>query len=539
MGAHRTKAARRFASPACGQAGQSRQGRPRPGRGSRAACPILLCCILIAFTPGCYLHRDPASLRAAFAVPELPETLDPHLEAHAGARYVLAALFDALTAVDERGTLRPALATSWQPFGPTAWEFKLRQGVRFANGEELTANTVAFNIRRVLRSDLESPVLRDIPTLFRSSARDRYTVVIQTRQPDPVLPRRLAALYMVPSEHMLHVAEEQFGREPVGTGPWKVRSFVPGKEVTLEARKGSWRGAPQTRTIELRQNPDASTRASALLDGTAHVALDIPVAQIDALTERGFRVYDVPVAATRLITLDTRSDEVPLANVKVRQALNYAIDKDRLLDEVVGAGVPLEGRIVGKEAYGFSDRVRSTYPYDPEMARRLMAEAGFPDGFIMRVHYPHSADEHELRELTAIARDLQGIRVRLVPERHDPALHQRRRLAGQLSPAFYETLPYYPSLDASAVMELFSVEQGQGFSPTYDNNDFWESYKLARTEMDPAIRLQALQVSMAILADFPPAIFLYQPVRVDAAEKNATDFRPSPDLLLNFDRLSR
>src|SRR5205085_2450298 len=158
------------------------------------------------------------------------------------------------------------------------------------------------------------------------------------------------------------------------------------------------------------------------------------------------------------------------------------------------------------------------------LARRLMAEAGFQDGFILRVHYPASLDDHELHELNAIARDLQAIRVRLVPEPHDPVLHQRRRLAGQLTPAFYETLPYYPSLDASAVMEMFNVEQSQGSSPTYDNGAFWEIYKLARTEMDPAIRLQALQVSMAILADVPPAIFLYQPARVHAAARNVSDF---------------
>lgn len=182
-----------------------------------------LLALMVALLPllsGCYLHRDAASLRVTIAVPALPDTLDPHVIDDPATRYVHAAVFDAVTTVDEHGEVQPALATEWRPLGPTAWEFKIRQNVRFQNGEELNAHTVVFNVRRVLRPDLHSPVLKDIPTLVRANTRDLHTVVVTTRRPDPILPRRLAALYIAPIEYLQRVGDTAFGAQPSGTGPW-------------------------------------------------------------------------------------------------------------------------------------------------------------------------------------------------------------------------------------------------------------------------------------------------------------------------------
>ncbi len=496
--------------------------------------------LLLAVTllPGCYLHRDPASLALAIAVPELPAKLDPHLDTHLGGRSVHAAVFDALTTIDPDGTLKPALAVSWQPIGPTTWEFKLRTGVRFANGEEFTSNTVAANVRRILRPSLKSPVMKEIPTLMRANPRDLYTVVVSTRRPDPILPRRFAALYMVPLEHAAHVGDEDLPGASVGTGPWRFGHFVPGEQLTLEARKGSWRGLAQVRTLTLREMPRESDRVAALLDGSVQVALDVAPQRIRELQDRGLAVYETPVAATRLITLETAADEAPLENSKVRQALNYAVDKNHLINDVVGAGLPLDGQIVGKDASGYSEKVQTTYPFNPNEALRLLAEAGFPNGFTMRIHYPRSPDDREQREVQAIAADLARVGVRVLPQANDRNSFTQRRLAGLLMPAFYETLPYYSTQDASSVMDFFGADRSLEFAPTYENDDFEEIYKLTRSEMNPALRLQALQVSMGILSEHPPAIFLYQPIQAHAMRPDVRDLGLPPSLIVNFDRVS-
>ena len=499
-----------------------------------------LLALMLAVLPllaGCYLHRDAASLRVAVAVPSLPETLDPHVIDDPATRYVHAAVFDALTSIDERGEVQPALATEWRPLGPTAWEFKIRQNVRFQNGEELNAHTVAFNVRRVLRPDLHSPVLKDIPTLVRANTRDLHTVVLTTRRPDPILPRRLAALYIAPVEYLQRVGETAFGAQPSGTGPWKVAKFVPGESLTLEARKGAWRAVPQSRTIDLQLVPDPAARVEALATGRVDVALDLPPAQRDALRAQGSYVYEAPVSAARLVILDTTSDDAPLKNVKVRQALNYAVDKDFLLDAIGGAGIPLDGQVVGREANGYSDRVQYSYSYNPAEAERLMAEAGYPNGFPLTIYYTQTADDRERRELLALAQDLSYIRVRVQLQGTDRTAHLKRRVGGTLSPAFYETLPYYPSQDASQVMEFFGLEKTEELSPTYDNDDFDEIYKLTHSEFNQAIRSQALRISMGILAEFPPAIYLYQPLRLHATQAGILDFQALPNLLFDFDRL--
>ncbi len=477
--------------------------------------------LLITLVSGCNLHRDPASLMLAVAVPELPATLDPHRDPRQGGRSVHAAVFDALTTIDPDGTLKPALAESWQPIGPTTWEFKLRRGVRFSNGEEFNASTVAFNVRRVLKPSLKSPVLKEIPTLLRANPRDLYTVVIFTRRPDPILPRRLSALYMVPVEHTQQInADDEAAAPTVGTGPWRFGRFAPGEQLTLEARKGSWRGLAQVRTLTLRELQREEERVAALLDGTVQVALDIPPQRARELRDRGFQLYESPVAAARLITLETFADEAPLENPKVRQALNFAVNKEHLISNVVGAGVPLDGQVVGKDAHGYSDRVRTTYPYNPDEARRLLAEAGVPNGFSLRIE------------------DLMRVGVRVIPQSNERAAFAQRRAAGLLVPGVLETLPYHSTQDASEVMEYYGSDRSLEFVPTYENGDFEEIYKLARSEMNPALRLQALQVSMGILSEQPPAIFLYQPVQIHAMRLNVQNLGLPPSMVVNYDRVS-
>ncbi len=477
-------------------------------------------------------------LRVRLGVPALPSDLDPHRESSPDTRYVQAAVFDALTSVDERGKLQPALATSWKPLGPTAWEFKLRQGVRFQNGEEFTGETVSFNVRRVLRRDVRSKLAAvELSTLFRSSATEVHSVVISTRRPDPILPRRVSALYMLPPEYVQRVGDQQFGRQPVGTGPWKVARFVPGDELTLEASKGSWRGAPQVRFINVKRIPDPLARTHALVQGETDGALDLPPDLAGGLGQQGFQVRDTPISVARLIVLNTTLEQTPLVNEKVRQALNYAVDKESLVKKV-GAGIPLQGQVVGREANGYSDQIKLTYPHDPGLAQRLMTEAGFPDGFELPVSYTNWPDEHERKELNAIANDVAKIKVKLSLRGEDRATHLKRRLAGSLSPAFYDTFPYYPTQDASSVMDYFGLEKTESVRPTYDVEDFEEIYKLTRTEQSPSLRRQALQMSMQILSENPPALYLYQPVRIDALQRHVAHFKVSPNLLIDFDRLS-
>ncbi|MBI3965515.1 MAG: ABC transporter substrate-binding protein [Chloroflexi bacterium] len=488
---------------------------------------------------GCYLHRSEESLHIAVAAAEIPQSLDPHHKPSAASRYVHAAIFDALTTIDEKGEVKPSLARSWKSLGPTTWEFKLRQGARFQNGEGMNAQAVGFNIRRVLRPEFRAFFEEELSTLFRGNPLDPETIVISTRRPDPIFPRRLASLYLVPPDYTTRVGDTKFGEQPVGTGPWAVKRFHRASELTLEAVRYSWRGRPQVRYIELRQDAEAAVRVEALEQGMVEVALGLPPSYRQALSSRGFRVEELPKSAARLIILDTTDDESPLVNAKVRQALNYAVDKQKLISKVAGGGIPLDGQVVGKEANGYSDKVKTTYPYDLAEAQRLMDEAGYGDGFDLTIHYTKWPDDSERRELAEIADDLAKIKVRVVPKGDNRAVHERRRAAGSLSPAFYDTFPYYPTQDAAQVMDWFGPVSTETFSPTYDFDEFEEIYKLSRTEQNPALRLQSLQVAMRILSEHPPAIFLYQPTEIHARQQRILDFRALPSLLVDFDRINK
>src|SRR5262249_28126709 len=139
-----------------------------------------------------------------------------------------------------------------------------------------------------------------------------------------------------------------------------------------------------------------------------------------------------------------------------------------------------------------------------------------------------------------IANDLQKVGVRLVPRGNERAIHIHRRLAGTLAPAFYDTFPYYPTLDASLVMDFFGLQKTETLTPTYDDEDFDSVYRLTtRADQPRETPLDALGRSRKTLADTPPVIFLSQPVQVHALAKPVADFAASTDLLIDFDRIRR
>jgi len=157
----------------------------------------------------------------------------------------------------------------------------------------------------------------------------------------------------------------------------------------------------------------------------------------------------------------------------------------------------------------------------------------------LRIYYTNTPDEQERKELAAIANDLSRINVPVSLRPNERAAHVQRRISGSLTPAYYDTFPYWGTQDASAVLDYFEQDRTETLAPTYDFDDFEEIYKLARTEEEPALRRQALTIGMQLLSEAPGVIYLYQPVRIHAFQKGVTEFKGFPNLLFDLDRVGR
>jgi len=291
------------------------------------------------------------------------------------------ALFDRLYLFDVQGNTVPRLAVSHRIVNDTTWEFKLQRGVKFHHGDPFTAADVKFTIERILDPKTKAPFAANFRHIKEVKIIDDYTIQMVTEKPDPILIKRFAAgatTSILPSKYIKEKGEEQFLRQPIGTGPFKFAEWVRNDRLVLEAYEGYWAGAPLIKTLVIRPIPEDATRIAELQTGGVDIAVNIPpflVNQVKAMP--GVEVQSVPSGRVMFLYLNTLAPG-PLQDKRVRQALNYAVDKKSIIEKILmGSGFQMA---INLTPYHFGyDPSLQPYPYDPDKAKKLLAEAGYKD----------------------------------------------------------------------------------------------------------------------------------------------------------------
>lgn len=289
-------------------------------------------------------------------------------------------IMEGLYGFDHEMKLVPLLAESYEANeDATEFIFKLRQGVKFSDGTDFNADAAIVNLNRM--ADQNQGLKRN--SLFKMISKnekiDDYTVKIILNQPFGAFVNTLAhpaALMMSPK------AIEQYGKEvsqhPVGTGRYIFDGWTPGEKLVIKANENYWGGAPEFTSISFKPVVENGTRISMLQSGDADFIFPVPTEQIEALkNNKDITVTTIPSIITRYITLNTAKE--PLNDVKVRQALNYAIDKDALIKVVYNGYAEPADSLLGPNVQFYS--AQTPYTYNVEKAKALLAEAGYPDGF--------------------------------------------------------------------------------------------------------------------------------------------------------------
>ena len=360
-------------------------------------------------------------------------SLDPHFLAAQPNLTVGRHIFDSLTHVDERARLIPGLAESWRALDATTWEFKLRRGVRFHDGTELTAHDVAYSLERPLniKGSPGSYAAYVRPIVAREIV-DAHTLRLKTAAPYGALPDEVNSILIVSRKAAANATTEDFdaGRALIGTGPYRFVRYARGDRVELARNDDYWGGRPAWDKVSLRILPGDPVRTAALLAGDIDVIEHVPTADIARLRKHpNLRLEQAVSWRTIFLLVDqyrrspptvTGKDGRPLTanpfmDLRVRRAMSKAINRQALAERVMeGLAIPA-ANIVSPGVFGHNAALKPE-AYDPEGAKKLLAEAGYPGGFTVTLTGPNNRYINDEQVLQACAQMLTRIGIRTAVE---------------------------------------------------------------------------------------------------------------------------
>ena len=453
-----------------------------------------------------------------------PTTLDPQDHEETPAFNVLLNIYDTLLVRDKNLNITPWLATERPKLiNPTTWEVKLRQGVKFTNGEEFDAEVAKFSLERMANpaNNLRMTALR---TIARVDVKDKYTIQIVTAKPFPTLEAHLTLRgAMLPPKYFKEHDKAFLARNPVGTGAFKFVRWVKDDRIELEANEQWWNGAPKIKTLIFRPIPEETTRMSALQTGEVDIATNVPPHLVKELKNNPkVTISSAPSVRTIFIPIYNVQCEMsqgsfdctkpfpgPTANPKVRQAINYAVDIDAIIKNVLEGQAIRTPTVLTSKHFGY-DPNQKPLPSDPSKAKKLLVEAGFPNGVDLVLNAPNGRYPKDKEVAEAVAGQLTQAGIRTQLKVHEWTTYMNNLayphkggpmwLIGWGNTVWDADYTYTPMFRTGQVLS------------NYWNTDFNNLLEDGQTNMDPKKRLQAYYKANRIFVEDGAAIPLYQQI---------------------------
>ena len=438
-----------------------------------------------------------------------PPTLDPHMHFERVGVLVNINMFDSLLHRNTKLEFEPGLATSWKALSDTTWEFKIRKGVRFHNGEIMTPEDVKYSFERVLDQTKKSPQYGNIRAIKEVKVVDAETVHIVTDKPFPLLLERLVYFGIVPKKHVLAVGDQAFGSTaPVGTGPWKFVEWKRDQLIRLEAFDQYWRGKPPFKQLVFRANPEYATQYAEVKTGGVDIIREVSADIMPELKAHpSTYVSSTPILRVHYVELDMRS--APFDKKAARQAANYAIDKQTIMQKLMAGLATQVATAVQPLAFGF-DPTLKPYPYDPKKAKELLTQAGFPNGVDITLHSSSAANRPIFE---AIGQMLTEVGLRTTARMWDPgpAWNKFFQAEGKATHGAYGTWGNYSVFDADALLHpLFHTEQGGWIGKWYTRVEGLDKLiDEGRSTVDQAKRKRTYSQIQQMIREEAPAIYLW------------------------------
>ena len=433
--------------------------------------------------------------------------------------FTYSAMYDGLTRIDEKGNVEPWLGLDWELVDPLTWRVTLRPGVRFSNGTPFTARAVKV-VGDFLMSDaaVREQVGQQFTWLDEVEIVDDLTVLLRTKTPNPSVPRLLPMMYVVEPDLYTELGVEGFAQAPVSTGPFIAVDMDPTR-ATLRAFEGSWRPASYDR-LEVFSMLDTPSRVQGLLSDRIDIAMQLGPEDVEALEVAGHTGLGWTNANVWAIHF-VQGQNPALEDRRVREAINLAVNRE-ILTAVLMGGVPAPANQPAPSiAFGY-DPSLPPIPYDPDRAKELLAEAGYPDGFRMVVRGVVGSGAADGAMYQQVAQDLAKVGV-IMEVRTFPVQQLIRNVieGGWDADGFGLNFAAEPTVDALRTMRTASCLWP---NPWYCDERIMPTVEAAQAEFDEAKGLALRHQIMQFYRQEYPAIFLYETVRFAGLRRGITGF---------------
>ncbi len=418
---------------------------------------------------------------AIIAVRAETSSIDPHFALVGANQAVAQHIFDPLVDSDENQRPAPGLAESWRLVEPTLWEFRLRAGVTFHDGSPLTAADVKFSLERMPNvPNSPAPFVRLAGTVSEIIVVDERTIRLRTRSYDPSVPLHAMSAYIVSARIAANATTADFnsGRAAIGSGPFRFVEWTPGQRLVLRRNERWWGTAPAFETVTIRPIPGDASRVAALLAGDVQMIDAVPPSEIERLRGNpNVAVWTAPSSRMIYLGLEQESDAVasitdqagaplprnPLKDVRVRRAISHAINRAAIVERLLLGAGQAAGQMVPAGMVGHDAEIAAPR-FDAELARRLLAEAGYPQGFRITLAAPNNRYVEDSRTAQTVAQFLArvgiNVRVEVLPANVFFTRAARREFAFFLIGFGTTTGDAYPGL--SQVLATYDRERGLG-----------------------------------------------------------------------------
>jgi len=452
-----------------------------------------------------------------------PTTLDPQWHEETPAYNVLLNIYDTLLFRDKDLKIIPWLAESWRLVNPTTWEFKIRKGVKFHNGEEVDAEAVKFSLDRIRDPELKARQTVYFRLVTSVDVVDKHTVRVVTSRPYPTLENHLALRgAIMPPGHFRGKDKVFADRNPVGSGPYKFVRWVKDEQIELEANPSWWGGAPKIKTIVFRPIPEHAVRAAALQAGEIDVAVNIPPHLVQSI-EKHPRLYVSKAPSVRTIFIpiyayqyDTANKPVgpvegPTRDKRVRQALLAAVNVDEIIKTVLEGNAVRTATPLTPKHFGF-DPSFAPVKLDVDRVRKLLAEAGFPQGLDLTLNSPDGRYQKDKEVAEAVAGQLTKAGIRTRVKTHEWTTYLSQYVYPHKANPMYLIGWGNTTWDADGTLgALFRSGTPQS---NYYNPDFDGLIDEAQTSIDPRRRLELYARAQRMVVDDGGVLPLYQQVDI-------------------------
>ena len=482
-----------------------------------------------------------------------PTSMDPHFHNLTPNNSMLSHIFEYLVDQDERQRLQPGLAESWKAIDDTTWEFKLRRNVKFHDGTPFTADDVLFSFER-------APNVEGSPSSFGIYAKgktltkvDDHTVHIKTAAPYPLMPNDVSQIFIISKKHASGAKTTDFnsGKAALGTGPFRYVEYTPGNRIVMQRNESYWGTKPHWARVVFRGIKSDPSRVAALLAGDVDLIDEVPATDMERL-KRDPKLTIAQTVSNRIIYLhlDHFRDDSPFVKAKdggairnplrdrrVRTAVSKMIDRDAIVSRVMEGQAVKAGQLLPDGFFGVSKKLKPV-AYDPAGAKKLLAEAGVPNGFRLTIHSPNDRYPNDAKIAEAVGQMLtrNGIDTQVVTMTQGVFFREASTGSPEKGPKFSFILVGWGSGTGEAssplksLLATFDREKGMGPSNRgrYSNPEVDKLINDALATVDDAKRQELLARATEVAIEDVGIIPLHYQVNTWAMRKGFT-YKPRTD----------